>query len=114
MASYYLIKDLLPIGVDVDADGIITSYYRLPSPLLWVFRFPHPDNKDQHTVIENIITKVAVELIRGTADEQSIALVAALDENDEPDINGVVSIEGVTTYEGVLIKLGFTPSLSTN
>ena len=114
MTYSYLMKDIIPIGVDIDADGVTTNYYRLPCPILWVFRLPHPDDENQYTRVENIVTKVAVELISVSAKNKPMALVAPLDENDEPDLTGVLSFEGVTTYEGVLVRLGFTPSLLTN
>lgn len=114
MAYPYLLEDIIPIGIDVDVDGDITSYYKLPSPLLWVFRLPHPGDEDQYTLVENIVTKVAVDLISVSGENKPMALVAPLNENDEPDITGILSFEDVTTYEGVLVRLGFTPSLPTN
>ena len=110
----YTLKDLIPIGIDLGTDGTMDSYYKLPTPILWVFRIPHPDDEDSFTRMETIVTKVAVSLIPASAENKSMAFVAPLDEDDEPDINGAVAFEGVSSYEGVLAKLGFTPTLSAN
>lgn len=114
MPSHYLLKDLIPIGVDIDAQGNIDSYYTLPAPILWVLRIPYPDEVDIFTRVETIVTKVAVNLVPVSAESKAIAWVVPLNEDDEPDLNGALAFEGVTSYEGVLIKLGFTPALSDN
>ncbi|WP_157634692.1 hypothetical protein [Spirosoma sp. 48-14] len=64
--------------------------------------------------METIVTKVAVSLIPASAEKKATAWVAPLNEDDEPDINGALAFEGVNSYEGVLVKLGFTPALPAN
>ena len=113
MPSHYLLKDLIPIGMDVDADGNIDSYYKLPAPILWVLRIPHPDDLSKYTHTEVIVTRVAVS-IPVSAENKATAWVVPLNEDDEPDINGALAFEGVSSYEGVLAKLGFAPDLPTN
>ncbi|GAB3718951.1 hypothetical protein GCM10027592_62210 [Spirosoma flavus] len=110
----YLIKDLIPIGIDIGTDGTVDSYYRLPTPMVWIFRIPHPDDVETYTQVETIVTKVAVSLIPASAEKKATAWVAPLNEDDEPDINGALAFEGVNSYEGILVKLGFTPALPAN
>ncbi|SFE31542.1 hypothetical protein [Spirosoma endophyticum] len=114
MPTHYFLKDLIPIGIDVDADGNIDSYYKLPTPILWVLQIPHPDDLSKHTNSEVIVTKIAVTLVPPSAEEKATAWVIPLNEDDEPDINGALAFEGVSSYEGVLAKLGFTPDLPNN
>ena len=114
MPSQYLLKDLIPIGIDIDADGNIDSYYILPAPILWILRIPHSDDSSKYTHMEVIVTKVAVTLIPVSAENKATAWVVPLNEDDEPDLNGALAFEGSSSYEGVLIKLGFTPALSDN
>ncbi|MVM42030.1 hypothetical protein GO730_37500 [Spirosoma sp. HMF3257] len=114
MPHPYLHKDLIPIGTDQGPDGAVDNYYNLPSPILWVFRIPHPDDVDAFTRVETIVTKIAVSLIPASVENKSTALVVPLDEEDEPDLNGALAFEGVSSYEGVLVKLGFTPALPIN
>ena len=114
MSYKYLPKDLIPLAIDLDADGTMDSYYRLPAPILWVFRIPHPDEVETYTPMETIVTKVGVSLILASAETTAMAVVIPLNEDDEPDIHGALTFEGVSSYEGVLIRLGFTPALPTN
>ncbi|GAB4019305.1 hypothetical protein GCM10028808_56610 [Spirosoma migulaei] len=114
MPHHYFHKDLIPRGTDQGADGTVDNYYNLPSPILWVIRIPYPDDVNTFTRVETIVTKVAVSLIPASVENKSTALVVPLNEDDEPDLNGALAFEGVSSYEGVLVKLGFTPDLPAN